>query len=100
MGSALAFARPGYATPSTTATTSQPPQDDYTILRLLVTDDLGRLLLEHKRHGWEAAELIGTEALRMETLPAYAAMAFWISASGALVRSLAISPSRRAWVSL
>ncbi|HGM5919444.1 TPA: NUDIX hydrolase [Stenotrophomonas maltophilia] len=27
-------------------------QDDYTILRLLVTDDQGRLLLEHNRSGW------------------------------------------------
>ncbi|HGM7335305.1 TPA: NUDIX hydrolase [Stenotrophomonas maltophilia] len=27
-------------------------QDDYTILRLLVIDDQGRLLLEHNRSGW------------------------------------------------
>ncbi|HID8536170.1 TPA: NUDIX hydrolase [Stenotrophomonas maltophilia] len=31
---------------------ARTPQDDYTILRLLVTDDQGRLLLEHNRSGW------------------------------------------------
>ncbi|MCI1119482.1 NUDIX hydrolase [Stenotrophomonas maltophilia] len=33
-------------------TTASPAQDDYTILRLLVTDPQGRLLLEHNRSGW------------------------------------------------
>lgn len=31
---------------------ARPAQDDYTILRLLVTDQQGRLLLEHNRSGW------------------------------------------------
>lgn len=31
---------------------ARPAQDDYTVLRLLVTDEQGRLLLEHNRSGW------------------------------------------------
>lgn len=31
---------------------ARPAQDDYTILRLLVTDEQGRLLLQHNRSGW------------------------------------------------
>ncbi|UQA68637.1 NUDIX hydrolase [Stenotrophomonas maltophilia] len=52
MASLLGDATLSHAAPPTPPAPSRPAQDDYTILRLLVTDDQGRLLLEHNRSGW------------------------------------------------
>ncbi|OBU68348.1 NUDIX hydrolase [Stenotrophomonas maltophilia] len=40
------------AAPPAVPASARAPQDDYTILRLLVTDDQGRLLLERNPSGW------------------------------------------------
>ncbi|HIE5096313.1 NUDIX hydrolase [Stenotrophomonas maltophilia] len=52
IGSLLGTALAAHGEPITAATATRAAQDDYTILRLLIIDDQGRLLLEHNRSGW------------------------------------------------